>query len=65
MAEPEHIERTTDEARAGETPGIVRWILGISFVLAIIAMGIVYFANARLDRSHDRPQVTATPLAPR
>ncbi|MFC3442007.1 hypothetical protein ACFOKF_12590 [Sphingobium rhizovicinum] len=40
MAEPEkHI--AADEARAGSTPHIVRYVLGISMVLAIIAMLLV------------------------
>ena len=37
MAEQEpHI--ATDEARAGSTPHIVRYVLGISLTLAVIAM---------------------------
>lgn len=37
MAEQEqHI--TTEEARAGSTPHIVRYVLGISLLLAIIVM---------------------------
>lgn len=40
MQEPE-IRKSTDEARAGSTPGIVRWVLLISLTLAVIAMGVV------------------------
>ncbi|MEK7343871.1 MAG: hypothetical protein AABZ73_08625 [Pseudomonadota bacterium] len=37
MAEPEqHV--STDEARAGSTPHIVRYVLVISLALAVIAM---------------------------
>ncbi|WP_298401281.1 hypothetical protein [Sphingobium sp.] len=37
MAEPEkHI--AADDARAGATPHIVRYVLGISLALAVIAM---------------------------
>ncbi len=38
---------SSDEARAGRSPGHMRYILGISTVLAIICLtGIyVYFAN--------------------
>lgn len=37
MVEPEqHV--STDEARAGSTPHIVRYVLGISLGLAVIAM---------------------------
>ncbi len=39
--EEERVELTTTEARAGTTPHIVRYILGISLVLVVIAMGII------------------------
>lgn len=39
-----HIER--DEARAGSTPGIVRYVLGISLVLVVIALGVVFMTGA-------------------
>ena len=42
MADPE-IHRTQTEARAGGTPGIVRWILLISTTLIIVAFAIIYF----------------------
>lgn len=32
------IRITADDARAGETPHIVRWMLGISLALAVITM---------------------------
>jgi len=32
------------EARQGRKPGIVRYVLGISLGLAVVAMAIVYFA---------------------
>ena len=39
MDEPEaHL--TTDEARAGSTPHIVRYILGISLALVVVAFAI-------------------------
>ena len=34
--------KTTDQARQGETTGVVRWVLGISLALAIVAMVLVY-----------------------
>jgi len=37
-----HTELTTNEAREGETTGSMRYVLGISLVLAVIA-GIVLF----------------------
>lgn len=34
----------TDKARAGSTNHVVRFVLAISLALAIIAMGLVWFA---------------------
>ncbi|MCE7794975.1 hypothetical protein LWE61_00235 [Sphingobium sufflavum] len=40
MAQQEtHI--STDRARAGSTPHIVRYVLGISLALAIVAMALI------------------------
>jgi hypothetical protein len=39
-----HVE--TDAARGGETPHIVRWVLGISLAMAIIAMSAVWLIPA-------------------
>ncbi|MGC1411862.1 MAG: hypothetical protein WA864_23285 [Acetobacteraceae bacterium] len=33
---------TATKARQGETPGVVRWVLGISLALAVIAMVIAF-----------------------
>ncbi len=38
--EPIHVE--SDRARAGSTPHIVRYVLGISLVLAVIALGLTW-----------------------
>ncbi|MHB1218368.1 MAG: hypothetical protein ACYC1L_09255 [Alphaproteobacteria bacterium] len=35
---------TTTEARAGQTTGRMRYVLGLSLVGSIIALGIVYLA---------------------
>jgi hypothetical protein len=40
MSEPE-IHVATENARAGETPHIVRYVLGISIVLVIVGMILV------------------------
>lgn len=34
----------TDKARAGSTNHVVRFILGISLALAIVALGLVWWA---------------------
>lgn len=39
-----HIE--DDDARAASTPGILRYVLGISLLLAVIAMSIVWIVPA-------------------
>jgi hypothetical protein len=47
MERPErevHVE--TDQARGGSTPNVVRWVLGISLLLAIIAMTLVWIIPA-------------------
>ncbi|MDY7098413.1 MAG: hypothetical protein SXU28_09780 [Pseudomonadota bacterium] len=42
--EPIHIE--DDDARAASTPGILRYILGFSLLLAVIAMSAVWIIPA-------------------
>lgn len=44
MDEPEH--RTPVEARAGTTPHIVRYILGISLALVAIAFLVIFLGGA-------------------
>ena len=39
-----HIE--DDDARAASTPGILRYILGISLLLAVIAMSVIWIIPA-------------------
>jgi hypothetical protein len=39
-----HIE--DDDARAASTPGILRYVLGISLLLALIAMSVVWIVPA-------------------
>lgn len=50
MEEPP-IERTTEEARAGSTPGIVRWVLLISLVLLLLAFGLILAFSMRNDQA--------------
>ncbi len=33
----------TDNARQGETSGRVRWVLGVSIVLVVVAMGLAFY----------------------
>ena len=48
--EDDPIERTTDQARAGSTPGIVRWVLLTSMILTLLAFGLVLVFSMRNDR---------------
>lgn len=43
----DHIERTENEARAGTTPHIVRYVLGFSLTLAILAMAAILISYFR------------------
>lgn len=42
----EEVEVSTTEARGGETPHIVRYVLIISLVLAIGAMSVIWITGA-------------------
>ena len=45
MADPnDRVRLETDEARAGATPGMTRYVLGFGLALIIIAFVVVYFA---------------------
>lgn len=44
----QEIHKTTDEARAGTTPHIVRYVLGISLFLACATLTIVWVSGALL-----------------
>ncbi|WP_191229081.1 hypothetical protein [Aurantiacibacter xanthus] len=39
-----HVE--TDAVRGGSSPNIVRWVLGISLLLAVIAMSVIWIIPA-------------------
>jgi hypothetical protein len=39
-----HVE--TDEARAGSTPHVVRYVLAISMALVIVAFAIIWYTAA-------------------
>ena len=44
--EGEEIHVDTEEARAASTPGIGRYVLGISLFLAIVALTIIWVVPA-------------------
>lgn len=45
------IGRTSDLARAGSSPGIVRWVLLFSMILILLAFGLVLALSMRNDRA--------------
>ena len=45
-AEQNEVHSETDAARAGSTPHIVRWVLGISLFAAIVLLSIIWMTGA-------------------
>lgn len=54
MADPTPSEASVhtdaEHARAGETPGIVRYILGISLVLAVVILSLIVWGPVLLHQ---------------
>ena len=50
----------TDEARAGSTPGIVRWILLVGLFAAIALLSIIWITGAAIRRPTSRRSPAAT-----
>jgi hypothetical protein len=57
--------KSATEARQGQTPGVVRWVLGVSLALVIVGMLVAYFVAweevlslSRLPASEWRPDGT-------
>lgn len=44
--ESRSIHRSTDDARGGSTPNIVRWVLGISLFSAIVLLSAIWIFGA-------------------
>lgn len=44
--EDEEIHIDTDDARGASTPGVMRYVLGISLLLAIAALSLVWIIPA-------------------
>ena len=54
----EEVHLDDDEARGGSTPHIVRYVLGASLILAVLAMSAVWIGRSLADRPNSQP-VTA------
>lgn len=53
MDQPQHeTQISVQDARAGETPHVVRWVLGISLTLAVIAMSAVWIIPSLTQGDH-------------
>lgn len=61
----DQVEVTTDEARGGSTPRIVRYVLLISLFLAAVAMTIVWVTGAATtdDPTPSGAELTSNPDA--
>jgi hypothetical protein len=55
----DEIHITTEEARGGSTPHIVRYMLAISLALAILALSAVWIIGALSQRPANGDPVTA------
>src|SRR5690606_16956386 len=55
----EELHAETDEARAGSTPNIVRWVLIIGLLLAIVLLSITWITGA-LSMGARGSEATAT-----
>lgn len=44
MSDGPPVKSATD-ARQGQKTGVVRWVLGISLILAIVAMAVAFWAS--------------------
>jgi hypothetical protein len=55
----EELHLDVDEARAGETPHIMRYVLGISLSLAILAMSAIWITGAISQHPAQGGPVTA------
>lgn len=59
----EEIHVTTDEARGGETPNIVRNVLIISMVLAVVALSLIWISGALTTSGPPSPDAIASEQA--
>lgn len=55
----DEIHITTEEARGGETPHIVRYVLAISLLFAIVALSYIWIAGALEQPRYPEPETAA------
>lgn len=61
--EGEEIHVDTEEARGGATPGVMRYVLGISLFLAIAALSALWITAALTADNPAAPYVTTSDAA--
>ena len=54
--EGEEVHIETDEARGGATPKVMRYVLGISLVLAVVALSLVWITGATTRDAYPEPE---------
>ena len=52
--EGQEVHETTDEARAGSTTGVVRWVLAISLLAALVLLSAIWMTGAASTDEEDR-----------
>lgn len=57
-----HLE--TEEARSGETPNIVRYVLTIGLILAILALSAIWITGAATSPQGERNGVVTNQATP-
>ena len=56
----EEIHVTANEARGGETPSIVRYVLMVSLALAIVALSVIWISGAMTTAGPPSPDAIAS-----
>lgn len=59
----DEIHITTEEARGGSTPHVVRYILVISLLLAIVMLSAIWITGAMTGAQHQPDNATANDAA--
>ncbi len=59
----DEVHVTTDEARGGDTPHVVRYVLLVSILLVIVALSAIWMTGAA-NAPQDRPGDGITNQAP-
>lgn len=60
----EEVHVTTSEARGGSTPHIVRYVLGFSLILAILALSAIWIIGATYRDTQPNTDALTTGASP-